>query len=117
SPGRGTSQAVAAKLPRIVAGQGGAGLDDLGDAAIGESRSKPAVPGEGTKQRPLGQARRGEPGGERAGGAAEDRQLDALAGLVGLAAAEAEEIAAVDRGQVLDARRGNLGARAASGTG
>jgi len=50
------AQAVAAKLPRIVAGQGGAGLDDLGDAAIGEAR-----------------------------GAAEDRQLEALAGLLSMA--------------------------------
>ena len=79
------AQAVAAKLPRIVAGQGGAGLDDLGDAAIGEARAAAAVPREGAKQRPLGQARRGEPGGERAGGAAEDRQLEALAGLLSMA--------------------------------
>ena len=37
------AQAVAAKLPRIVAGLGGAGLDDLGDAAIGEARAVAAV--------------------------------------------------------------------------
>lgn len=46
----------------------------------------------------------------RPGGTAEDRQLDALASLVGLAAARVEEIAALDRRQVLDPRRGDLGA-------
>jgi hypothetical protein len=61
---------VAAELPRIIAGQRGAALDDLGVAAIGGPRAAATVPREAPEQRPLDQARDGEPGGECLGGAA-----------------------------------------------
>jgi hypothetical protein len=55
--------------------EGGAGLDDLGDAAVREARAGAAVPGQRPKQAgPLRQARLSEPGGERPGGAAGDWQ-------------------------------------------